>query len=354
MGTIDATTAHTTDTEPTPRGQTFQLGSPWQTVDPFLFAAYHDDAYPAGNDELGPAVDVSDRPLGRDFGNPAGWNMYHGQKVPGFPAHPHRGFETITIVRRGVIDHADSTGASARYSDGDVQWVTAGGGVNHSEMFPLLDPDGDNPLELFQLWLNLPARTELSPAEFKMFWNEDVPVVVTDDGRARVKVVAGTYGDVTPPAPPANSWASDPGSHVAVWLVELDADATVTLPGTGSPDARRVLYVHGGDAHVTVDGTDVDDGWGYAQLDDGATTIVTGERAARVLVMQGVPLDEPVAQYGPFVLSSEDALEDAFAEYRRTGFGGWRWADDAPVHARDRGRFAEYGDGRVEEPSLRP
>ena len=88
--------------------------------------------------------------------------MYHGHVVPGFPPHPHRGFETVTFVRRGLIDHSDSLGAAARFGRGDVQWLTAGGGIVHSEMFPLLDRDGPNPLELFQIWLNLPPTTSWS------------------------------------------------------------------------------------------------------------------------------------------------------------------------------------------------
>src|SRR6188768_4302825 len=99
---------------------------------------------------MGPAVPLDGRDLGQDFSALNGWNMYHGQIVPGFPQHPHRGFETVTYVRQGLIDHSDSLGAAARFGRGDVQWLTAGGGVVHSEMFPLLDREGDNPLELFQ------------------------------------------------------------------------------------------------------------------------------------------------------------------------------------------------------------
>src|ERR1700712_1751470 len=133
--------------------QTVPLGPQWPTIDPFLFCAHHLDHYPAGNEKLGPAVPIDDRrEMGSDFAGIDGWNMYHGQVVPGFPQHPHRGFETVTFVRRGLIDHADSLGAAARFGRGDVQWLTAGAGVVHSEMFPLLDRSGPNPLELFPIW----------------------------------------------------------------------------------------------------------------------------------------------------------------------------------------------------------
>src|SRR3954465_14418972 len=89
------------------------LGFPWETADPFLFCVHHDDAYPAGNPQLGPEASLDGRDLGMDFAAVDGWNMYHGLVVPGFPAHPHRGFETVTYVRRGLIDHSDSLGATA-------------------------------------------------------------------------------------------------------------------------------------------------------------------------------------------------------------------------------------------------
>ena len=119
----------------------FGMGFPWPTEDPFLFCAHHNDHYPAGNSEQGiDKVHVSDRALGSDFTIKNGFRMYHGKSVPGFPYHPHCGFETITLVTEGYIDHSDSLGAKARFGKGDVQWMTAGSGVQHSEMFPLLDP----------------------------------------------------------------------------------------------------------------------------------------------------------------------------------------------------------------------
>ena len=133
--------------------QTVPLDFQWPTVDPFLFCVHHLDLYPEGNEHLGPVATLEARDLGMDFAGADGWRMYHGHVVPGFPQHPHRGFETVTFVRRGFIDHSDSLGAAARYGRGDVQWLTAGGGIVHSEMFPLVDEEADNPTELFQICL---------------------------------------------------------------------------------------------------------------------------------------------------------------------------------------------------------
>jgi len=107
-----------------------RLGFPWQTLDPFLFCVHHDDAYPEGNENMGPAASLEGRNLGSDFERKDGWSMYHGRKVPGFPQHPHRGFETVTLARRGLIDHSDSLGAAARFGRGDAQWLTAGKGLD--------------------------------------------------------------------------------------------------------------------------------------------------------------------------------------------------------------------------------
>jgi hypothetical protein len=173
------------------------LGFPWETIDPFLFCVYHDDAYPKADGRFGPAAALTGRELGQDFSRKDGWSMYHGHPVPGFPGHPHRGFETVTIVRKGLIDHADSLGATARFGAGDVQWLTAGKGIVHAEMFPLLDTAAPNPLELFQIWLNLPARSKMAEPHFTMFWAEDIPrrTAVDAEGRTtEVTCIAGRLG----------------------------------------------------------------------------------------------------------------------------------------------------------------
>src|SRR5215218_8633316 len=198
------------------------LGFQWPALDPFLFCVHHDDRYPAGDERMAPAASLDGRDLGQDFAGKDGWRMYHGRTVPGFPAHPHRGFETVTIVRRGLIDHSDSLGAIARFGGGDVQWVTAGRGIVHSEMFPLLKEGEDNPLELFQIWLNLPQRSKMAEPHFTMLWNEQVPRRVLQDAEGRkteVAVIAGRFGDLDPLAPPPDSWAAQSEADVGIWTL---------------------------------------------------------------------------------------------------------------------------------------
>src|SRR5262245_32020469 len=194
------------------------LGIPWETSDPFLFCMYHNDAYPAGNDRLGPAASLAGRNIGQDFDGKGGWRMYHGQNVPGFPQHPHRGFETVTIMRKGYIDHSDSLGATARFGPGDVQWLTAGRGILHCEMFPLLNAEKPNALERFQIWLNLPRDGKMVEPHFAMLWNDQIPRRVADG--TEVTVVAGRIdGFQAPPAPP-KSWANRPEGNVAIWTIK--------------------------------------------------------------------------------------------------------------------------------------
>ena len=319
------------------------LGAQWPTLDPFLFCAYHLDAYPEADGELGPAASLTGRQIGQDFAGVDGWNMYHGSSVPGFPQHPHRGFETVTYVRRGWCDHSDSLGAQARFGEGDVQWITAGGGIVHSEMFPLFDTTGPNTLELFQIWLNLPAANKMVDPYFSMLWNHDVPRH-HEDG-VDVTVIAGQIGSVAPLAPPPDSWASAADSDVAIWHVRLAADASWSPPVTG-PESSRVLYFFDGSG-ISVDGQAIQARTGVV-VDPTASFEIAAEGGTEFLVLQGRPIGEPVAQYGPFVLNDEAGIRQAMVDYQRTGFGGWPWPSNDPVHGGDPRRFAKYGDGRTE------
>jgi redox-sensitive bicupin YhaK (pirin superfamily) len=335
--------------------QTVPLSSRWPTIDPFLFCVHHDDAYPAGDDALAPAVPIDDRDLGQDFSGQDGWSMYHGLTVPGFPGHPHRGFETVTFVRQGHIDHSDSLGAAARFGPGDVQWLTAGRGVVHAEMFPLLNRESPNPLELFQIWLNLPAADKLVEPYFTMLWDGSMPVVrrVDAEGRvAEVTVIAGAFeADQTGlAAPPPDSYAARPDADVAIWHIQLDAGAQVVLPAAAGPDTARVLYVFEGDT-VRIAEAEVGNDTGVVVRAEAELTVTAGGAPVEILLLQGRPIGEPVAQYGPFVMNTQAEIEQAFADYRRTQFGGWPWPDEAPTHGRETARFARHVDGRVERPA---
>lgn len=323
----------------------YPLGFPWQTQDPFLFCVYHLDHYPHGNEEMGPEASLEGRSLGSDFVVKDGWRMYHGRKVPGFPYHPHRGFETVTIVNQGYCDHTDSLGAAGRFGEGDVQWMTAGKGVQHSEMFPLINRDAKNTLELFQIWLNLPRKDKLAAPHFKMLWHEDIPVV-SQEG-IQIRVIAGKKANQEGITPPPNSWAANPENEVAIWEIQMDPATSLKLSETGE-SINRSLYLYNGEK-VTLNGDEmaVDHG---ADLHPGAEiTIRNGDQKAGLLLLQGAPIAEPVAKYGPFVMNTQQEIQEAMREYRETEFGGWPWPEAEYVHERNKGRFALYPDGHLEE-----
>jgi redox-sensitive bicupin YhaK (pirin superfamily) len=327
------------------------LDSRWQTHDPFLFCVHHIDNYPRGNERLGPAASLSGHDIGQDFEGRDGWRMYHGDTVPGFPQHPHRGFETVTIVRHGYIDHSDSLGATARFGMGDVQWLTAGAGVVHSEMFPLLNPDRPNPLELFQIWLNLPAKSKMADPYFTMFWDADIPRERVTDVSGRVveiTLIAGALEGTLPLAPPPDSWAADKNSEIAIWSITMEAGASWTIPPAQSDRTVRTLHQFSGSG-LSVAGRDVPGPAAIQVHADRPIPISANRGAVEILLLQGRPIGEPVAQYGPFVMNTRSELEQAFADYRRTQFGGWPWPDNDPVHPRSQGRFARHADGRLEQ-----
>ena len=317
----------------------------WPTFDPFLFCAFHNDKYPKGNGEMGPSVSLSGRPLGQDFGGIDGWNMYHGKNVPGFPVHPHRGFETVTIVNKGFADHADSMGASGRYGQGDTQWMTAGKGVQHSEMFPLLNDEAANPLELFQIWLNLPSKNKMVPPHFTMLWDEDTPVLKQADNNgieASIKVIAGGLENITPAPCPPNSWAADESNHVAIWLIDLPEGGEWTLPKAQANLSRTLYFFEGGSARLDDETMAINEAV-VLQSDAQVVMQNTGNKA-RFLLLQGRPIGEPVEQHGPFVMNTKAELQQTFSDYQRTQFGGWPWPRHDQVHDKSKARFVEYAD----------
>ena len=223
------------------------LGFPWETADPFLFCAYHDDAYPRGNGAMGPPTSLEGRHLGQDFSRKEGWSMYHGDTVPGFPAHPHRGFETVTVVRKGLIDHSDSLGATARFGAGrramadgrrrrralrDVSAAGDRAGQSARTVPDLVEPAGaqqDGAAALhdvlararFRGWSprTLRAATPKSP------WSP-----------------ASSRGPANALPPPPDSWAAHPESDVAIWTHPHGARRALRAAAGGLAGTRRTLY----------------------------------------------------------------------------------------------------------------
>lgn len=322
------------------------LGFPWQTQDPFLFCVHHEDFYPKGNEVMGPAASLAGRAIGQDFDPNQQWRMYHGKHVPGFPAHPHRGFETVTVVTKGLVDHSDSLGAAGRFGFGDVQWMTAGKGVQHCEMFPLLNTEKDNPLELFQIWLNLPKAKKFAIPHFAMLWNEDIPTWQSQDATGKttsVRVMAGKIENTQAPDPAPDSWAADTNNEVAIWIIKLEAGAQWKLP-VASAEVNRSLYFYEG-ASIDIAGQNFTTHQAIELYANKEVTLQNGATESCLLLLQGKPINEPVVQYGPFVMNSEQEIQEAFNEYQKTHFGGWPWSSHEHVHPREKSRFAKYPDG---------
>ena len=199
-------------------------------------------------------------------------------------------------------------------------------------MFPLLKQDEANPLELFQIWLNLGGQ--LTDPYFTMLWGPSVPKVTEEDDAGRVTeitVVAGRLGDRTPLPPPPQSWASRPQSDVAIWTIRLEPGAKWTLPPAVAGSNRRLYFYRG--AKLRVAGRDVAASHSIDVRPDVPVLLENGPEAAELLLLQGRPLREPVAKYGPFVMSTNAELRAGVRDYRRTGFGGWPARPvDRPVH----------------------
>lgn len=329
-----------------------ELHAQWETDDPFLFCAFHNDAYPKGNDQLGPDAPLTGRNLGQDFVQKDGWAMYHGRLVPGFPAHPHVGFETVTIAERGFVDHSDSLGASGRFGQGDVQWMTAGNGVQHSEMFPMIYKDKENPLLLFQIWLNLPAKSKQVMPYFGMLWHENIPVVEVQDDKnntTSIKIIAGSYENTRALDPNPDSWAANPDNELNIWILTLAPHASFIFPTT-APEINRSLYFFEGE-QLNAEGFEIPPMQRIIADASQKLTIKNGSKPAKILLLQGKPIGERVVQQGPFVANSKEEINAAFSRFRDSEFGGWPWPSQEHTHNPKVSRFAIFPDGKEEKPT---
>lgn len=330
-----------------------KLSNVFPCQNPFVITVYHQDQFPKGNGQLRPSVPRQQR-FGGDMDPSAPRRMYHGQFVPGFPAHPHRGFETVTAVLRGTVDHTDGLGSRGRYGNGDVQWMTAGRGLQHCEMFPLLDTEEENPLELFQIWLSLAGDRRMVEPDYRMLWNETIPKLkFRDDEERSIKItlIAGRVGDVSAPPATRDSWASDPASQLSIQIIELAQGARWEIPA-GPQGLNRSLYYYDGESVEIAERRFSESS--YAFLSGSKATLLenSGSVTARILLLEAVPVEGPIVAQGPFVMSSTAEIRQAYADYQQTQFGGWPFSSPEICHAPEQVRFAEYPDGRIEYPDV--
>jgi redox-sensitive bicupin YhaK (pirin superfamily) len=224
----------------------------------------------------------------------------------GVGQHPHRGFETVTIVYDGEVSHKDSTGSGGTIGPGDVQWMTAGGGIIHEEFHSTGFTRTGGPFRMVQLWVNLPASDKMAKPGYQAITSADIPTVGLEGGKARI--IAGELDGVRGPARTF--------TPVNLWDVRLDADAEVTLPRSAGPNAMIAVL----SGHVTVGETGV----GEAEIarfsteGEGVTLRSVGD--SMLLVMTGEPIDEPVFGYGPFVMNSEAEIRQAVDDFNSGRF----------------------------------
>lgn len=228
-----------------------------------------------------------------------------GDYIAGFPEHPHRGFETVTYMLAGHMQHGDNQGNRGDLRPGSVQWMTAGRGILHSEM-----PQQENGLMWgFQLWVNLPAKDKMTEPRYQDIDPERIPVVHPMKG-VTIKVIAGTLGDVTGPV----SGVATAPTYLDI-AVEAGTAIEIPLPA----DHHAFAYVfEGTDARVAGERLLRSE---LAILSEGSSVRVAGgENPSRVLLVAGQPLREPVVRYGPFVMNTSEQIHEAIADFRAGKF----------------------------------
>ena len=216
-------------------------------------------------------------------------------------------------------------------------------------MFPLLKQEEPNPLLLFQIWLNLPKKDKFVEPHFSMLWGDSIPkyTLVDENGKqTTVDVIAGQIENTIAPKPAPNSWAANPENEVNIWTIEMEPEASWVVPNSSSEVNRR-LYFFDGD-QLSIEGQDIQLEHVISLNAEVSVTVSNGKTKAKLLMLQGKPINEPVAQYGPFVMNSQQEIQEAMRDYQRTQFGGWPWPEHDHVHPRNAGRFAKHADGREE------
>ncbi len=185
-----------------------------------------------------------------------------------------------------------------------------------------------------------------------MLWDHVIPRHVARDAAGRateLTLVAGRLGDLRAPPPPPDSWAAQAASDVTIWTIKMAPGATWTLPATSASSSRTLYFFRG--AGLRANGRAIPPSHAVELRADADVPLEAAEGEVEMLLLGARPIAEPVVQYGPFVMNSQDEIRQAFLDYRATRFGGWPWQSDDPVHPREAGRFARHADGRIERPA---
>lgn len=243
-----------------------------------------------------------------DYAGPA--HFEPADKPRGVGEHPHRGFETVTIVYEGEVEHRDSTGAGGKIGPGDVQWMTAASGILHEEFHSREFTREGGTLEMVQLWVNLPARDKMSAPRYQTLLDADIPAVALPDDAGKVRVIAGEYAGHRGPA--------QTHTPMNVWDVRLEQDHAVRFQ---LPEGHTTVLVilHG---TVEVNGSEIVRDAQMVMFErTGNELLLEANSKATMLLLSGEPIDEPIVGHGPFVMNNEDEIQQAFSDFNSGHFG---------------------------------
>lgn len=230
----------------------------------------------------------------------------------GVGAHPHAGFETVTVALQGEVEHRDSTGNGGVIGTGDVQWMTAGRGIVHQEFHSERFSREGGMFEMLQFWVNLPAKDKNTPAAYQALTAADIPVVELADNAGKVRIIAGDFN--------SNKGAARTFTELNMWEIDLNANgkAEFNLPASHN---LMLVALRG---NLLINGEKVARPTELVtfNMEGGAIELQAGDEAVKLVLLSGVPIDEPIAAHGPFVMNSREELIEKFNAFNRGEFGG--------------------------------
>ncbi len=254
-----------------------------------------------------------------DFAGPH--NFAAAARPRGVGEHPHRGFETVTIVYQGEVEHRDSTGAGGSIGPGDVQWMTAGAGILHEEFHSREFTRTGGPFQMVQLWVNLPAKDKMTPPRYQTLLNADIPALALPEGAGTLRVIAGEYRGQRGPARTF--------TPIDVWDLRLQSGAATEL--TLHEDRNVGLVVVRGSVKVNGE-REAHEAQMVLLSRDGAAARIEASTDATVLLLSGAPIDEPIVGHGPFVMNSAAEIQQAIRDFNSGRFGAIAPTTRVPEH----------------------